>query len=377
MSKISAVICELNPLHIGHKYIFERAREHGDKVVAIMSGSFVQRGECAIFDKYRRAEAALLCGADLVVELPFPWCSAPAEFFARGALTVARAIGVDSIIFGSECGDTELIKRAAELSASEAFANAVSCEYTANTGYAAAREKAARRLDVQLAHIFADSNDMLALEYIKNVELCGYKGDFFAKKRISSDDYVSASGIREAVYGGRGDSVCSAIPECVKALFEEGLSHMAYCDKLFDLQLFALRQRLIPQGTFDGEGGILARLEKCADVSENGREMYRRAATKKYTDARIRRAALFALCGVTEGDLLKLPDHTVVLGANDKGREILSSLRKEEGFIFITKPSSSGGADCRLGTEADRLYTLLCEPVKESGYFLKCSPLIK
>ena len=97
MKKICAVICEFNPLHEGHKFILAEAKRRADAVVCIMSGNFVQRGGSAVRDKYERAKDAASAGADLVVELPFPWCSAPAEFFARAGVTIASALGADTL----------------------------------------------------------------------------------------------------------------------------------------------------------------------------------------------------------------------------------------------------------------------------------------
>ena len=83
MKRISAIICELNPLHEGHKHIFSAAKEKSDVLIAVMSGNFVQRGETAVYDKYKRARSVLSAGADLVLELPFPYSASSAEFFAR------------------------------------------------------------------------------------------------------------------------------------------------------------------------------------------------------------------------------------------------------------------------------------------------------
>lgn len=105
--KVFAVISEFNPFHNGHRYLFEQLRLSGaTHIVAIMSGSFVQRGEPAVLSKYTRAKCALLGGADLVLELPVVWASSSAQRFALGGASLADALGcVDTLAFGSECGD--------------------------------------------------------------------------------------------------------------------------------------------------------------------------------------------------------------------------------------------------------------------------------
>ena len=107
------IICEFNPFHAGHRYLLDSARGLGaENIICAMSGNAVQRGELAIADKYGRAKSAIENGADLVLELPFPWSSASAEYFALAGIK-ALAPFCDAIIFGSECGDIEILKRAA------------------------------------------------------------------------------------------------------------------------------------------------------------------------------------------------------------------------------------------------------------------------
>lgn len=115
-SKVAAVICEYNPFHAGHAYHLAKTRSLGaTHIVAIMSGSFVQRGEPAMFSKWSRAKCALAGGADLVLELPLPWCMSSAESFARGGVALAHGLGcVDLLSFGSELGEISPLLQAAE-----------------------------------------------------------------------------------------------------------------------------------------------------------------------------------------------------------------------------------------------------------------------
>ena len=107
MKKTAAIICEFNPFHLGHKRLIDIARERGaENIVCIMSGNFVQRADTALTDKYRRAECAVLGGADLVIELPLPYAVAPAEDFGLGGISLLSATGVvDTVCCGSESGD--------------------------------------------------------------------------------------------------------------------------------------------------------------------------------------------------------------------------------------------------------------------------------
>ena len=122
--KTVAIISEYNPFHNGHLYQIEKVREHfGDDtaIIAIMSSNFTQRGDVAIMDKWARAESAVRCGVNLVLELPFPYSMSSAEFFAKAGVHIADSIGVvDVIAFGSESGDiTHLVETARNLSSRE------------------------------------------------------------------------------------------------------------------------------------------------------------------------------------------------------------------------------------------------------------------
>ena len=127
--KICAVICEYDPFHSGHKHQIDKLKNEGYAVVAIMSGSFTQRGTAATISKYDRAESAVKCGADLVLELPFPYCASGASVFAAGGVHIASSFGVvDFLAFGSEQGDSEMIKTVAENMLSEEFYSALKSE---------------------------------------------------------------------------------------------------------------------------------------------------------------------------------------------------------------------------------------------------------
>ena len=124
--RTAGIISEYNPFHRGHAWqIGELRRRLGAETVVVcaMSGSFVQRGDFAVMRTHARAEAAVRGGADLVLELPLPWAIASAEGFAAGGVGVLAATGaVDTLVFGSECGDTETLKAVAAALESEPFA---------------------------------------------------------------------------------------------------------------------------------------------------------------------------------------------------------------------------------------------------------------
>ena len=119
--RVTGVICEYNPLHLGHIFHLDRARREtgADHIIAVMSGDYVQRGGPAIISKYERALHALMAGADLVLELPIYYSTGSLEYFARGSVSLLKETGlVDCISFGSECGNISLLNKAARLTSS-------------------------------------------------------------------------------------------------------------------------------------------------------------------------------------------------------------------------------------------------------------------
>ena len=343
MKKIGGIICEFNPLHEGHKYIISEAKKTSDALVCIMSGNFVQRGECACGDKYSRAKRALDAGADLVVSLPFPWCAAPAEFFARAGVTLARALGVTDLVFGSESGDVAAIFRAAALADDKEFSALADELSSGGEGFAFARHEAALRIAPEIAGVFASPNDMLASEYVRQSRNIGYEAEHHAVRRLPG---YSAAAIRA----------------------ESGFRH-----DLFNIErtLFCLGKH--SSDSFDHESGIINRLEKCALASCDGDDMFQRAATRKYTDARLRRAALFSCLGITKSDLADEPDYTLLLAANGAGREILGAAR---GVEIVTKPADAESLRFELERRSDRLFALAAGIADAPDIFMKKSPYI-
>ena len=216
--KIVGLIAEYNPFHNGHKYHIEKALEMTDSDVAVvlMSGDFVQRGAPAIMPKHLRAQAALNSGAALVMELPVCYSCGSAEYFARGALATFEALGcVDSICFGSECGDFELLNRIACIFAEEPeeFKEFFKAYLKKGYSFPLARQKALFDYtgDSQLERILDYPNNTLGVEYLKAIYLSRSSIRAYTLKRLSSGyndtelstTYSSATAIRSLLaYAG-------------------------------------------------------------------------------------------------------------------------------------------------------------------------------
>ena len=170
--KTAGIITEYNPLHYGHLALIQAVRQQfgGDTaVICAMSGDFVQRGDFALVRRHARAEAAVRSGADLVLELPLPWAVSSAEGFAQGGVEVLAATGLlDVLAFGSECGDTAALARAAGALEDAAFQTALKAELTKGDSFAAARQRAvAALLSPSDAALLSDPNNTLGIEYCR------------------------------------------------------------------------------------------------------------------------------------------------------------------------------------------------------------------
>ena len=165
---ITGIITEYNIFHNGHKYQIDEIKKHSDAVIVVMSGSFVQRGDVAITDKWSRAKTALLGGVDLVIELPVCYALNAAPNFATGGINILNALGVvNNICFGSESGSIDELMSAAELLENEnsEISEKIKKYVMGGMSYPNALTKAYSALIP--SDILSEPNNILATEYIR------------------------------------------------------------------------------------------------------------------------------------------------------------------------------------------------------------------
>lgn len=346
-----AVICEYNPFHFGHEYQISKIKEQGGTVTAIMSGSFCQRGEASVADKYARAEAAVAGGADLVLELPFPYSVAGAEKFAFGGVDIIGRLGfIDAISFGSECGDAELIMKTAKNTLSHEFSKALSENLKNN------REKPYGTVYFETYNslfsgewVFGGSNNILGVAYASEIIKNNLPIELTTVKRNGEEyngggaGFSSASTIRKAVYENEMDTARNMLPTYSFNVLEREAEKGSIYDteKLFPVFASFLRMHSAEQISSYAENDIslAARLIRAGNEALSLKELYELACTKKYSPSHVRRALLFTYFGVTDDMLCKRPAYTVLLAANKKGRELLSKAKKSADIPIITKPA--------------------------------------
>lgn len=396
------VICEFNPLHNGHIYLLEQARALvGDEgcVICVMSGRSTQRGELAVADPYVRGKTALAGSADLVVELPFPWCSGSAESFAKAGVYILERMGVQHLMFGSECGDIDLLSFAADMVASEDFGDIYAQHCTKGCGTAAAYTEALRQLaedrGVNLPDGFPSSNDLLGIAYLAAIRNSGITphtikrmGQAYNDLILTDTAYPSASSLRLLINEAQEDAqtLTAMLNGCMPALcLDELISGInagrAPVDTSRLLPLYHAYFRLLRDNapcTAELSGGLDRHLHKMALQTATAEEFWSKIQTKQYTEARLRRGMLFALTGATGDNLSAMPSYTTLLAANAVGCGYLSAYRKQSGvFLIVTKPADAPDSRQKdLGEALDALFTLCMPQPAESGYLMKKSPWI-
>lgn len=352
---ICGVICELNPFHNGHSYLFEQARKitNADYVIAVMSGDFVQRGIPAICDKYSRARMALLGGADLVVELPMIFATASADYFAQGSVSVLEGCGcVDYICFGSENGDINALYSVARRQLLD--------DEAVNDGMKNGHSYAKTRTIAE--NIAIDSNDMLATCYLKSLErlnstikpvVVKRKGGAYLDVNTSSG---SATAIRKQIYGGK--STEGMMPSYAsRCMYDVQYKYFPIQLNDFSIQLYSVIDSIIKR-----EKRGLESLTEYMDVSANisGRirsniadytsykDFVEKIHSKEYTKSRIMRALLHIMLDVRKDMYSKNisecnSSYIRVLGFRRKSTGLLGIIKENAIIPVISKAKDAGG----------------------------------
>lgn len=378
---IMGIVAEYNPFHNGHRQHIEESRKIlGQDVAAVcvMSGDFVQRGDFAVFSKYARAEAAILGGADLVLELPLPWCMLSAEGFARGAVGLLGELRcVDYISFGSECGDVSTLNALAQALIDPAMDAAILAELDEGISYAAARQKALEGQIGQMAQNLEQPNNILAVEYIKALIEQRLTMEPITVKRVGSqhdEPGGSASELRAMLETGR--AIDHHVPRECAAVYAREIRDGRGPVTMDNLESALLsRLRIISPAGFnsvpDAAEGLGNRLYAAAREEASFAGVVSAAKSKRYALSRIRRMTMCAALGITSEMAEGLPPYARVLAANERGRAALRTISEKASIPIITKPATirDAGYECEnlfaMNSSAHDLYVLGCSAREE------------
>lgn len=366
---IAGIAAEYNPFHRGHEYMLRALRrELGEDTafVCVMSGNFVQRGDCAVFRAQARAEAAVRCGADLVLELPLPWAIASAEGFAQGAVELLGETGmVTHLAFGSECGDLGQLRRLARALREPETDGLIRRYLTQGMSYAAARQRALEVTAGETAALIAEPNNILAVEYLKALDAGGWAMEpVTVLRRGARHDgegdgvFFSASELRARC--GAGEDILCLLPEPAAEVFRAELAAgrgPVTLEKLDGLLLSRLR--MLPREDFDelpdAAEGLGARLYAACGEPDLP-SVLAAAKTKRYAMSRLRRMLLCACLRVSAGDREGGIPYIRVLALSQTGRGVLREMRGRAALPLVTKPAQIKTLDER----ARRVFALEC-----------------
>lgn len=369
---LSAIICEYNPFHNGHKYHIEETRRQGaTHIAAIMSGNFVQRGEPALLNKWARAAMALQNGADLVLELPTPWAMASAEPFASGGIALANAMGcVDSLSFGSESGDLPSLQAAAQALILPDTLALMKTYLREGKSYAQARESAVRHISGEkAAGLLREPNNTLAIEYLKALNASHSHIRPLTIPRTGSDHdsfsphtrFASASLLRSRIQEGDFTCLFSWMPESALAVLRKetvcgSAPASLLCGEralLSHLRRLSSRQLAAIQGVSEG---LENRLYTAIRHSTTLEELFAALKTKRYPLSRLRRMVTAAFLGLQKDIASAEPPYLRVLGFNQAGTEILRKMRSTAQLPILMRAADRA----KLSAEGRRVFDFEC-----------------
>lgn len=362
--KVIGIICEYNPLHLGHKKQLDQIRqEFGPDavIVCLMSGHFVQRGAPAILDKSLRAKAAIQCGADLVLELPVTCALSSAEGFAAGGVRILSRL-CDTLCFGMETPDRDGLLRTAQALLSPEFSPILRQELDNGHSFPAARAAALDRMGTSDG-LLTQPNDILATEYCKAILSQNSPMAIFPIHRqgsyhadIPDADNPSATAVRNLMLFSHNWQYC--VPSQVRPLFEQASLHALSAGE----RAMLAKLRTMTDGEFEalpyGSEGLWRKFMHACRKETSLEQILSATKSKRYTRSRLNRMAMCAFLGITQEMLSETPPHTRILAFSDSGRKLLS--RHKEDPYFINIGQKTDDPYWELEKRCSDLYGLFC-----------------
>ena len=349
---VCGIVAEYNPFHAGHLFHIAETRRHlgaQTAVVCAMSGGYVQRGDLAVADKYARAEMAVRCGADLVVETPPAACLSSAEGFARGAVALLEALGcVSHLSFGAEDADLALLRRAAALARVDA--DTLRRGLAAGLSYAAAVQQAVGAQDAAAGAVLSTPNNTLGVQYLAALDALGSNMQPLAVPRrggahdsdVPVDGLPSASYLRRRIRAGEWEACRAFMPEAAFAVLAREVRAGAapVVREALDTALLSHLRRLDADALTPycgGDAGLASRLAAAVREGTDCAAVCAAAQTRRYPLARVRRVLWRAWLGLPQETPVE-PAYVRVLAVGARGRTLLRHMKQHCALPVIVKP---------------------------------------
>lgn len=367
--KTVGIVAEYNPFHNGHLYQLGEAKRlsGADFAVAIMSGSFVQRGTPAFLDKMNRTKMALESGIDLVIELPVRYATASAEYFSMGAISLLENLGIiDSLCFGSECGDTMSMKIIAEYIQKDCddFNKSIAKHVKNGFSFPAAREKALFEHcksipEETVRNIICSPNNILGIEYLKALSYLSSNITPFTVRRKQTgyhdpsleiapdEDYSihSATAIRSALEKYTDlKAIQASVPDNVYQLLEQTKTYPVTPNLLSDMLYYAIATSTVEElsSILDITPDLARTIKNCLPEFENFEQFIFVLKSKQFTYTRISRCLLHIILGIQNYHLKGLTSKEIapyarVLGFRRPASILLKEAKQKSRIPIITK----------------------------------------
>ncbi|MGL4820154.1 MAG: tRNA(Met) cytidine acetate ligase, partial [Bacilli bacterium] len=345
MTKIVGIIVEHNPFHNGHYYhILETKKAHPDAlIVACMSGHFLQRGEPAIVHPHLRTKWLLAHGIDLIVELPYAFATARADVFATGAIKIFAALGVNTVVFGSETNNLARLHTIAQekITKKQVLDTIIQKKMHQGARYKTAYSNAVDTI-INDDQTELQPNDILGLAYIEAAKKFAPNICFQSIKRqhnhygdtsLPADEtkFASATSIRYALQNNDWNSINQFVPASVFSALKENASYFGHWERLYPyLRYRALTvSSCIAENTYEMSEGLENRIIETAKNNLHFNTYMQALKTKRYSYNRLQRASLHLLTGASKAYMQSQQSQPIsirLLGANVHGTKLLKGV---------------------------------------------------
>jgi predicted nucleotidyltransferase len=376
--KSVGLIVEYNPFHNGHKYHAQKAREqtNADVVIAVMSGNFLQRGEPAIIDKWQRANAALLNGVDLVIELPVEFAVQSADYFAQGSIYFLQKLGIDALVFGTDVISEKAIDY-------EAFGCQVIVKQKEIDEYFQQSKKKDQRFSTQMTAVyrhffpempldFTSPNHLLGLAYARENAKYQKPMKIIAISRIGSNfheenlakKFASATAIRQNLLAGKKEKIKNFVPNATFTSLQNLVCWEDYFSLLKYHVLSAKTSEL--SQIYQMNEGFEYRLQEKIKKVKSFADLVNQLKTKRYTYTRIRRLLTYVLLNIQKEEKIEKAEIPFrILGFTDQGRAFLKE--KKDTVSLISKVGHLQ-SNMKTVIKADAIYQMAADKIPEQNY---------
>lgn len=352
MSKVLGIVAEYNPFHNGHLYHLEKSKQDtgSSYTVAIMSGNFTQRGSTSLIDKWSKAEAAIQCGVDLVIELPVLYSISSAENFAEGSIKILDSLKVvDYISFGAETAELEVLSKCADVLYREPrrYKTLLSHELKKGVSFPKARESALMMYlsDIRTyANVLSSPNNILGIEYLKAlkklksniqpVTVPRYEAGY--NDLTYTGNIASSTAIRNIIKNNGFKPLQNLMPAPSYATLVQNIKtgHIVPDISVFEKEIIYILRKMetaeiaeLP----DVSEGLEFAIKNAANSCNSVPEFLNIIKSKRYTTTRLQRILLYALLGITKKDMelcKKTQPYVRVLGLNKRGKFLIGEIAK-------------------------------------------------